>query len=155
MTVELLKERLEAILGAENVLTEYEDLVCYSFDATMNVDAYIPLAVVLPETTEQIAEIVKIAAEEKIPLFPRGAGTNLSGGTVPVGGGIVISMCRMNKIIEIDEDNLTATVQAGVVIEDLINEAKNTVFYMRLTPGRFIVRPWEARLLSVREGFAV
>lgn len=135
MTVELLKERLEAILGAENVLTEYEDLVCYSFDATMNVDAYIPLAVVLPETTEQIAEIVKIAAEEKIPLFPRGAGTNLSGGTVPVGGGIVISMCRMNKIIEIDEDNLTATVQAGVVIEDLINEAKKHGLLYAPDPG--------------------
>ena len=84
MTVELLKERLEAILGAENVLTEYEDLVCYSFDATMNVDAYIPFAVVLPETTEQIAEIVKIAAEEKIPLYEKmyGGADTMAGGTI-------------------------------------------------------------------------
>ncbi|PWM42875.1 MAG: glycolate oxidase subunit GlcD [Clostridiales bacterium] len=135
MLGEQLKNEFEAAVGAENVLTQYEDLVCYSFDATMNVDPQVPLAVVIPESSQQISEIVKIAKREKIPLFPRGAGTNLSGGTVPVDKGIVISMCKMNKIIEIDEDNLTATVQAGVVIEELINAAKKVGLLYAPDPG--------------------
>ena len=112
-------EKFVEILGKENVLTEEEDLFCYSYDATFDVRTELPDLVLMPKSTEQVSEIVKIAAENKIPIYPRGAGTCLSGGAIPLKKGIVLSMLDMNKIIEIDQENLTATVESGVVIQSL------------------------------------
>jgi glycolate oxidase len=106
-------EQLRRIAGKENVFTEPEDLACYSYDAT-NLSAQ-PDVVVTPLTTSEISEIVKLANAERLPVIPRGGGTCLSGGTIPTDGGIVLAMHRMNKIVEIDQDNLTATVQPGVI----------------------------------------
>ncbi len=110
-------DQLRRIAGKENVFTEPEDLTCYSYDST-HLSA-LPEVVVAPLTTAEISEIVKLANIERIPIIPRGGGTCLSGGTIPVAGGIVLAMHRMNKIIEIDEANLTATVQPGVITATL------------------------------------
>ena len=114
-------EKFIDILGKESVLSEEEDLFCYSYDATYDIRNESPDVVLLPKTTGQVAEIVKIAAKNKIPVYTRGAGTNLSGGSIPLKKGILISMLGMDKIIEIDRENLTATVEAGVVIQSLVD----------------------------------
>jgi len=123
------------ILGKENVLTEEEDLFCYSYDATPAVDKVLPDVVLLPNSTEQVSEIVKIAARGKIPLYTRGAGTNLSGGAVPVKKGILLSMLGFDKIIEIDKENLTATVGAGVVIQSLVDAVEQLGLFYPPDPG--------------------
>ncbi len=110
-------KRLIGIVGSENFTDQLEELVPYSYDASMNVHR--PDAAVWPETTEQVSQIVKFANEHKIPVVPRGAGTSLSGGAVPVRGGIIIDLSRMNRILEISIENRYASVQAGVVCDDL------------------------------------
>jgi glycolate oxidase len=115
-----LKKRLEQIVGAENVSTESVDLLCYSRDASENVG--MPDIVVWPNNTSQVSEIMKLANELKVPVTPRGAGTCLSGGPVPVRGGILLVMTRMNKILEVDIANLQVLVECGVVWQDLNNE---------------------------------
>lgn len=119
---EVLKELIK-VLGAENVLTEQEDLLTYAYDATAAMKHKLPDVVVSPLSTEQVADIIKIAAKHKVPIYPRGSGTNLSGGTIPLEGGIVLSMLNMDKILEVDQDNLTATVQPGLIIQALNDEA--------------------------------
>lgn len=110
------------ILGEEKVLKKQEDLHVYGYDATAGIGNKKPLAVVFPESTEDVVAVVNWANEFKIPLFPRGSGTNLSGGTVPVVPGVVVELNGLNRILEIDLENLTATVEPGVIINDL-NEA--------------------------------
>ncbi|WP_297211392.1 MULTISPECIES: FAD-binding oxidoreductase [Thermodesulfovibrio] len=112
-------ERCKSIFGAENVLTDKAELIAYSYDATPGIPREIPGVVVFPENTKQIQELIFLARQTKTPIYPRGAGTCLSGGPVPLSKGVVVSFQKMNKIIEIDPDNLTATVQPGVVVADL------------------------------------
>jgi len=112
-----LKEKLIEIVGVGNFTDQLEELVPYSYDASMNVHR--PDAAVWPESTEQVAEIVKFANAYKIPVVPRGAGTSLSGGVIPIRGGIIIDLSRMNRILEISVENRYARVQAGVVCDDL------------------------------------
>ncbi|HTX34529.1 MAG TPA: FAD-linked oxidase C-terminal domain-containing protein [Bryobacteraceae bacterium] len=112
-------ESLQSVCGKENVLTGKVDLVAYSYDATADVPRTWPEVVVLPGTAEQIQGIVNLARRHDVPIYPRGAGTNLSGGAIPLRQGIVLSMQRMNRIVEIDPANLTATVEPGVVIQAL------------------------------------
>ena len=113
--------QLETIAGRDNVLTEKVDLLTYSYDATADVPRSIPDVVVMPTSTQQVQQLVRLADEAGIAVYPRGAGTNLSGGCIPVKKGIVLSFQKMNKILEIDTENLTATVQPGVVIQELNN----------------------------------
>jgi len=116
----MLKEEtvkaLRGIVGEEHVLTAPEDLVCYAYDATPF--TYLPDAVVIPGDTAEVAEVLRLANWERIPVIPRGSGTNISGGTAPERGGIVLHMSRFDKILEIDEENLTATVEPGVILAD-------------------------------------
>ncbi|MGI6225262.1 MAG: FAD-binding oxidoreductase [Peptococcales bacterium] len=107
------------ILGRENVLTSKEDMITYSFDATADMPSIQPDVVVTPDSKEQIVKIVKFAGEKKIPIITRGSGTNLSGGTIPITKGIVLSMLKLDKILEIDAENLTAKVQPGLIIQKL------------------------------------
>jgi len=121
--------QLQKIAGKEAVLTAKEDLNAYSYDGTATW-AHLPDVVVLPTTTEQVSQILKLANENKIPVTPRGAGTNLSGGSIPIKGGIVLCTTRMNKILDINKTNLTATVEPGVVLQDFnIALAKEGLFY--------------------------
>lgn len=114
-------DQLRRIVGKDSVLTSKEDLVAYSYDAT-NLWSHMPDVVVLPANTEQISGILKLANDNKIPVTPRGGGTNVSGGSIPIKGGIVLGTTRMNQIIEINRANLNATVEPGVVLQDF-NEA--------------------------------
>lgn len=124
-----VREKLIAIVGADNFSDSEESLLAYSYDATPNYQA-LPDAVVRPRHTKDVQEIVRVCNEHRIPIVPRGSGTNLCAGTCPLEGGIVVVFSNMNKILEIDEENLTATVQPGVITQDLIEavEAKG-LFY--------------------------
>ena len=111
---------LRRIVGTRSVLVDKERMEAYSHDET-DADEYghMPEVVVLPTATEQVSEIVKLANRELIPVTPRGAESGLSGGAIPQLGGIVLSLEKMNKILELDVDNLVAVVEAGVVTNDL------------------------------------
>ena len=129
MLKESLLKELESIVTKANILTSPESLKAYSYDGTTNW-IHEPDVVVFPTTTEEISRILKIASREKIPVTPRGGGTNVSGGSVPIMGGIVLCTTRMNKILKIDKENLTATVEPGVVLQDLtIQLAKEGLFF--------------------------
>ncbi|MFZ7103046.1 MAG: FAD-binding oxidoreductase [Peptococcaceae bacterium] len=104
---------LQKIVGRENVISAYEDRICYSYDGTFQ--RGIPDVVVFPGTTEEVAKIIKFANKEEIPVYPRGAGTGLSGGSVPQARGIALVLTRMNKIKEISTEDLLAVVEPGVV----------------------------------------
>ena len=112
-----MREELITIVGEENYTDQLVDMVPYSYDASMNFHR--PSAAVWPESTEQVSKIVRFANEHKIPVVPRGAGTSLSGGAVPIQGGIILDLSRMNKILEISIENRYARVQAGVICDDL------------------------------------
>lgn len=108
---------LSKIVGSENVLHTLEDRMCYSYDGTFR--TFMPDIIVRPDGTSEVQAIVKFAAEHRVPLYPRGAGTGLSGGSVPVKGGIVMDLTRMNRILEIDAKNLLVVVEPGVVTAEL------------------------------------
>ncbi|EXX84741.1 FAD-binding protein [Paenibacillus darwinianus] len=124
-----IKARLIDIVGENQYRDSNEARLAYSYDATPNFQA-LPDAVLMPQTTEQIRAILRLCDESRIPIVPRGSGTNLCAGTCPTEGGIVLTFNRMNRILEIDEENLTATVQPGVITKTLIEavEARN-LFY--------------------------
>lgn len=123
--------RLIKIVDRENVITDKEKLEVYSHDETP-ADQYghMPEIVITPKTTEKIVKIVKLANKELIPITPRGAGSGLSGGAIPDFGGIVLSMEKMNRILEIDYKNMVMVLEPGVVTND-INEkiAENGLFF--------------------------
>lgn len=108
---------LKQIVGEEGYLDSPEDLVNYSYDAYL--PEALPDAVLLPQSTEQVSAVMKLAQRESIPVTPRGAGTNIVGGTVPVRGGIVLCFTRMNKILEIRPEDRYAVVEPGVVNGEL------------------------------------
>ena len=118
---------LSDVIGARYVLYTPYDLMLYEYDAS--IDRSTPEIVVLPASTEEVAAIVKIAASHHVPVVPRGAGTGLSGGAIPIYGGIVIAFARMNRILEIDYDNLRAVVQPGLVNLHLSNALNPRGFY--------------------------
>ena len=107
-------DRFSAITGKEHVLVKQDDLVPYSHDYTEDL-SFFPEVVLKPSTTDQVSEILKICNSLKIPVTPRGAGTGLSGGALPVMGGVLLSMERFNKILKIDEKNFQAIVEPGVI----------------------------------------
>jgi len=109
--------QLVKITGKDGVLTTPEDLAVYAYDGTF--EDHRPDLVALPRTTEQVSQVVALAARERIPLVTRGMGSGLAAASVPFQGGIVLAMTRMNHILEIDEVNTTASVEAGVVTADL------------------------------------
>jgi len=124
----MLNERLVAALGPDAVKTSPEDLAVYSFDAYS--DGCLPKAVVLPASVRDVSATVKIARELGEPIVPRGAGTGLCGGAVPIEGGVVISFARMNRILELDTRNRRARVQSGVINLDLSKHvASSGLFY--------------------------
>lgn len=112
-------KRLEEIAGPENVISDQEKIVDYSHDESSSRDiAHPPEVVVKPGRTEEVSAVLELASREKIPVTPRGGATGLCGGCVPVYGGIVLSLERMNRIIEVDRDNQMAVVEPGVSLGD-------------------------------------
>jgi glycolate oxidase len=99
----------------------------------------LPDAVVYPETTAEVQNILKLANEHRIPIVPRGAASNLCGGTVPVQGGIVVTMSRMNKLLELDTDNLTATVQPGLNTKRFHQEVEKRGLFYPPDPSSMVI----------------
>jgi len=117
MDISTVRQRLKEIVGGQYVLTSDVDLMLYGYDAYLEMSK--PEVVVVPESTEQVSQVVKLAYEAGVPVTARGAGTCLSGGPVPLKGGIVIHFSRMNRILEIDIPNKRARVEPGVITLDL------------------------------------
>ncbi len=113
---------LRALLAPERVLDEPEDLLPYGFDGTAALNSP-ATCVVFPETTEEVASLVRYAAEQRVPIVSRGSGTGLSGGSIPVPGGIVLCLVRMERIIEVDERNLTLMAEAGAITQKIAEAA--------------------------------
>jgi glycolate oxidase len=121
--------QLQEILGSTSILIDRTDLLKYSHDETEDL-SYFPEAVVFPVNTEQVSGILKICAQERIPVTPRAGGTGLSGGALAVHGGVVLSVEKMNRIVEIDVENLMAVVEPGVITEVLQKEVESRgLFY--------------------------
>jgi glycolate oxidase len=119
---------LREIVGPENVATERQDLICYGYDATQM--EFLPDAVVHPASAEEVSALLKLANREMIPVFPRGAGSGFTGGSLPRGGGIVLVTTRMNRVLRIDTENLVAEVEPGVVTEQFQQAVeKQGLFY--------------------------
>ncbi|MGG2952429.1 glycolate oxidase subunit GlcD [Geobacillus stearothermophilus] len=128
------KKRLIQVVGAENYDDTKTGRLVYSYDATPQFQS-LPDAVIAPRNTKEVAEIAKICNEYRIPIVPRGSGTNLCAGTCPIEGGIVLLFNHMNRILEIDEENLTATVQPGVVTLDLAKAVEEKGLFYPPDPG--------------------
>ena len=125
---------LRRIVGVENVLTEKEDLIPYSFDGTAALQQ-MPGCVVLATTLEQVSAILKLANESKTPVVTRGSGTGLSGGSLPSPDCIVLCLVRMDKILELDRANLTMMVQAGVTTLQVADAAAAAGLFYPPDPG--------------------
>ena len=121
-------------MGKEAVLTSREDLISFSYDAS-HVDKCAPKAVVLPTSAKQVQELVRLAGAQGLKLIPRGSGTGLSGATIPVTGGIVVSFTRMNRILEIDTANLTAIVEPGLITAHLAAAIEEHGLFYPPDPG--------------------
>src|ERR1041385_240851 len=113
-----LELELRGILGPHGLISSSEELRTYECDGLTNFRV-IPLAVVLPDTTEQVQAVVRVCHRERIPFVARGSGTGLSGGALPVTGGIVICLARMNRILEVDLPNARVVVEPGVINLDV------------------------------------
>src|SRR2546423_2901674 len=125
--------QLKKIAGSDAVLERAEDLMLYEYDGGIHTSA--PRAVVFPQTTEQVARIMRLAGENGFPIVPRGAGTGLSGGALARNGAVVLAFARMNRILEIDAANQRAVVQPGVVNLDLSEAAQPYGLYFAPDPS--------------------
>ncbi len=133
MDQSFLKE-LAAIAGAEHTLTDRESLAVYGYDSTPELESR-PGAVVLPATTGEVARIMALCHGAGVAVTPRGSGTNLSGGSISFSGGVVLQTSRLNRILEIDEENLTATVETGVITSTLHKEVEARGLFYPPDPG--------------------
>ncbi|MGA8180293.1 MAG: FAD-linked oxidase C-terminal domain-containing protein [Desulfobacterales bacterium] len=121
-------KKLQNIVGTPYCSREKEDLICYAYDATAR--TYLPDAVIFPKDSKEISGILEVANSDHFFVIPRGAGTGMTGGSLPVEGGVVVVMSRLNRILGIDKDNLIAHVEPGV-ITGLFHRAveKEKLFY--------------------------
>jgi len=123
-----LLQSLRAIVGADYASASMEDRILASYDATRR--AALPDVVASPRTAEEISGILRLANREKTPVYPRGAASGLTGGAVPLAGGIALDLKRINRILEVDEDNQIATVEPGVTVSDFQAEVQRRgLFY--------------------------
>jgi glycolate oxidase len=125
---------LADIVGNKNIISR-EGLENYARDESPGGKSFLPEVVVKPENTDEVARIMKLANENNIPVTPRGGGTGLSGGAIPINGGIVLSLEKMNRLLEIDSDNFVATVEAGVLLSDLLQAVSEHGLYYPIYPG--------------------
>lgn len=133
-----VRQSLLQWLGQERFRDDQETLVTHSYDATPMLQS-LPDAVVYPETTAEVQSILRLANEHRIPIVPRGAASNLCGGTVPVQGGIVVAMSRMNKLLDLDTDNLTATVQPGLNTKKFHQEVERRGLFYPPDPSSMVI----------------
>ncbi len=126
---------LKSIVGSDNLLTQPEDMVTYSYDAAV-LEPVVPSAAVMPENSEQMGEVVKFCSNNKIPLTVRGSGTNLSGGTIPSNSSTIVLLTgKLNKIVEINDADMYAVVQPGVVTATLAASVEKKGLFYPPDPG--------------------
>jgi glycolate oxidase len=158
MSRDTLIRELREIVGEQYVLIEKEDVIVYEQDGSIL--QAMPEIVVLPGNVEQVSAVVRAARKANVPIVPRGSGTGLAGGAVPAEGGIVLSLARLNRIVEIDLKNRVVIVEPGVINLDVTKKiAKDGFFYapdptsqaaclgrksMWYTPAE--LRPWSATM---------
>ncbi len=128
----IIKE-LAAIVGPGHLITSPEERWCYAFDATDR--SAMPDAVVFPGSAAEVAAIVRLANEHRFPVVPRGAGTGRSGGSVPIAGGVVLVLTRLNRILEISRADLVAVVEPGVILSRLKNAVEAQGLYYPPDPA--------------------
>lgn len=133
VTPELIRRLIE-LLGPESVLTSADEMLVYECDGYI-VEKQVPDLVAFPESTRHIVELVRLCNEFNVPYVPRGAGTSLAGGTLPVGGGVMICTSRMREIVEINVRDRYAVVQPGVVNVHLTQKLKGTGFHYAPDPS--------------------
>ncbi len=114
--------QISGIVGRKNAISTQKEMAEFSTDATKI--AHMPDVVVFPENSEQVSRILRLATEKGFAVVPRGAGTGMSGGAIPVRGGVVLAMDRLNRILSIDRDNLIARAEPGVITADLQQAAE-------------------------------
>jgi glycolate oxidase len=124
---------LKQIVGAQYTLFDRESLAVYGYDSTPELES-LPGVVLLPGSREEVASILRLCHGSGVSVTPRGSGTNLSGGSLSAGG-VVIQTSRLNRIIEIDEENLTATVEPGLVTSALHREVESRGLFYPPDPG--------------------
>src|SRR5512138_2168205 len=125
--------RLIDLIGERNVLWDEYEIRLYEYDGS--VDKSLPQAVVLPESTEQVAAVVRACHEAAVPFTARGGGTGLSGGSIPVEGGVLIALVKMNRILDVDLANLRAVVEPGLVNLQLSQAISGHGFYYAPDPS--------------------
>ncbi len=131
---------VKKIVGEKNIISDIEGVYAYAFDcAHVKYNPEAPCIVVFPETTEQVSEIVKIADLNNIPIIPRGAGTNHSGGCIPVKGGIILGFTKMNKIWDVNITNLTCRVQPGAIVADIQRAVEKAGMFYPPDPSNLAV----------------
>jgi glycolate oxidase len=130
-----IRQRIEDIVGVENVLDSNEDLEKHGIDESLEPPHY-PEIVVKPSSSSEVSAIMKLAFAKRIPVTPQGSRTGLSGGSLPVKGGIALSLENMNQIIEIDQENLMVVVEPGVLIMDLHSETEKLGLLYPPDPGQ-------------------
>ncbi|MEH7613010.1 FAD-binding oxidoreductase [Gottfriedia acidiceleris] len=124
----MIVKEIEQFIPSDRILTDLAELYSYSYDASFG--EYLPELAIQPENAEQISEIMKIANKYRIPVYPRGSATSLSGGPLPVEGGIVLDMTRMNRKLIIDRENLLAIVSPGITTGEIHHKAEEVgLFY--------------------------
>jgi glycolate oxidase len=126
--------RLRDIVGPENILTSKEDLIAYSFDGTAAMQA-MPGCVAFATTTEQVAQVLKLANQTKTPVVTRGSGTGLSGGSLPSADCLVLCLVKMKRILELDRANLTLLVEPGVTTLEVFDAASGAGLFYPPDPG--------------------
>jgi len=125
--------QLIKIVDRKNIILDKEKLEVYSHDETPAEQyGHMPEIVITPKTTEEIVKIVKLANQKLIPITPRGAGSGLSGGAIPEFGGIVLSLEKMNRILEIDYKNMVMVLEPGVVTNEVNEKIAERIIFCRL-----------------------
>jgi glycolate oxidase len=126
-------DQFRAVLG-QHLITEASQLHTYECDGLTNLRV-LPQAVLLPGSTEEVQAVVRICHREKIPFVARGSGTGLSGGALPVQEGIVISLARMNRILEVDLKNARVVVEPGVINSDVTQRVAAQAYFYAPDPS--------------------
>ena len=134
MLTPALLQKLESIVGSKNILTSQEDRIAYSYDGTPLLKQF-PEAILIPRNAEHISQTLRLANEEGFAVVPRGSGTGLSGGSIPVENCVVLLMNGWNRILEIDQENLTAWVEPGALTGQIHAEVEKLGLLYAPDPG--------------------
>src|SRR5690242_9522926 len=131
---ESIVQRLREIVPGEGVIVTHDEMRAYECDG-LSAYRQVPIAVVLPSTTEQVSKILRLCDEQKVKVVPRGAGTSLSGGALPLTDGILLGMGKFNRILDIDFENRTVTAQPGVTNLAITRAVEHKGFYYAPDPS--------------------